>query len=154
MSFNRIQIFGYLGRDPELSYTPQGTAMCKFSVATTERRKNRESGDYEEQTTWFRCVAWGGAAERINEYFSKGSPIFVEGKMRVEEWTDREGAKRFSVEVNVSSWEFAGKSNDQQSNQSAQGNQGNQSGQAGAKTSGKQQQQRRGQQPPDEEIPF
>lgn len=108
MSFNRVQIFGYLGRDPELKYTPEGTAVCKVSVATTEKRKR--GGDSQDLTTWFRCTAWGKTAELISQHFSKGAPIFIEGKMHIEEYTDREGVQRYSVEVNVSSFEFTGKS--------------------------------------------
>ena len=66
MSFNKITIVGYLGRDPELRYTPQGTALCKMSIATTEKRKN-VTGEMEEHTTWFRVTAWGRQAELANE---------------------------------------------------------------------------------------
>jgi single-strand DNA-binding protein len=108
MSFNKIIIVGYLGRDPELKYTPQGAAVCNFSVATTEKRKNRE-GDQEDVTTWFRVTAWGRQAEAINQYFAKGSLIYVEGRLRIEEYTSRDGEQRFSAEVNMSGFEFLGK---------------------------------------------
>jgi len=64
MSFNKITIVGYLGRDPELRYTPQGTALCKMSIATTEKRKN-VTGETEEHTTWFRVTLWNGFVARI-----------------------------------------------------------------------------------------
>jgi single-strand DNA-binding protein len=106
-SFNKITIVGYLGRDPELRYTPQGTALCKMSIATTERRKN-VTGETEEHTTWFRVTAWGRQAELANEYLSKGRQVYIEGRLRLEEYTDREGQKRFSAEVNASDIQFLG----------------------------------------------
>jgi len=139
MSFNRVQIFGYLGRDPELKYTPEGSAVCKLSVATTEKRKNR-NGEPQDITTWFRCTAWGKTAELINEYFSKGSPIFIEGKLHIEDYKDREGNPRYSVEVNVSSFEFAGKAAGENAEAKPEGK-----AQANAAASGE---------TPDEDIPF
>lgn len=105
-SFNKITIVGFLGRDPELKYTPQGTANCKLSVATTEKRQDREF------TTWFRITVWGKQAELCNEYLYKGSQVYIEGRLRQEEYTDREGNKRFSLEVNATDVQFLGKKND------------------------------------------
>jgi single-strand DNA-binding protein len=107
MSFNKITIVGYLGRDPELRYTPQGTALCKMSIATSERRKN-VAGEMEEHTTWFRVTAWGRQAELANEYLAKGRQVYIEGRLRLEEYTDREGQKRFSAEVNATEIQFLG----------------------------------------------
>lgn len=107
MSFNKITIVGYLGRDPELRYTPQGTALCKMSIATTEKRKN-VAGEMEEHTTWFRVTAWGRQAELANEYLAKGRQVYIEGRLRLEEYTDREGQKRFSAEVNATEIQFLG----------------------------------------------
>jgi len=107
MSFNKITIVGYLGRDPELRYTPQGTALCKMSIATTEKRKN-VAGEMEEHTTWFRVTAWGRQAELANEYLAKGRQVYIEGRLRLEEYTDREGQKRFSAEVSANEIQFLG----------------------------------------------
>jgi single-strand DNA-binding protein len=107
MSFNKITIVGYLGRDPELRYTPQGTALCKMSIATTEKRKN-VAGELEEHTTWFRVTAWGRQAELANEYLAKGRQVYVEGRLRLEEYTDREGQKRISAEVSATDIQFLG----------------------------------------------
>ena len=107
MSFNKITIVGYLGRDPELRYTPQGTALCKMSIATTEKRKSA-SGETEEHTTWFRVTAWGRQAELANEYLAKGRQVYVEGRLRLEEYTDREGQKRFSAEGSATEIQFLG----------------------------------------------
>jgi single-strand DNA-binding protein len=107
MSFNKITIVGFLGRDPELKTTPQGTAVCKFSVATTERRKGI-TGESEEVTSWFRVTVWGRQAELANEYLSKGRQVYVEGRLRVEEYIDRDGNTRFSLEVNATDLQFLG----------------------------------------------
>lgn len=112
MSFNKITIVGYLGRDPELRYTPQGTAVCKMSVATTERRKN-VAGDMEEHTTWFRVTVWGRQAELANEYLSKGRQVYIEGRLRLTEYADRDGNPRISPEVNASDLQFLGQRGDQ-----------------------------------------
>ncbi len=111
MSFNKITIVGYLGRDPELRYTPQGTAVCNFSVATTEKRKNAR-GETEEHTIWFRVAAWGRQAEVAAEYLAKGRQVHVEGRLRLEEYTDREGNPRTSAEVNASDIHFLGQRGD------------------------------------------
>jgi single-strand DNA-binding protein len=111
MSFNKIIIVGYLGRDPELKYTPQGNALCKFPVATTERRKNAQ-GEPEEITTWFRVTVWGRQAELANEYLSKGRQVYVEGRLRLEEYIDREGHTRISPEVSALDLQFLGQRTD------------------------------------------
>lgn len=107
MSFNKITIVGFLGRDPELRYTPQGTAVCKMSVATTERRR-AASGETEEHTTWFRVTVWGRQAELANEYLGKGRQVYLEGRLRLEEYADREGNPRISPEVNATDIQFLG----------------------------------------------
>jgi single-strand DNA-binding protein len=110
-SFNKITIVGYLGRDPEIRYTPQGTAVCNISVATTERRKN-VAGEYEDHTTWFRVTLRNRQAELANEYLAKGRQIYIEGRLRQEEYTDREGNNRVSLEVNASEMQFLGRRED------------------------------------------
>ncbi|MDT5159416.1 MAG: single-strand DNA-binding protein [Acidobacteriota bacterium] len=105
MSFNKIIIVGNLGRDPELSYTPQGTAVCKFSVATNERRRDK-AGEQQDITTWFRVTVWGKQAENVSRYLSKGRKVYLEGRLHMEEWTDREGKPRTTLEVNASDVQF------------------------------------------------
>lgn len=112
MSFNKITIVGYLGRDPELRYTPQGTAFCRLSVATTEKRKNI-AGKVEDLTTWFRVTLWGRQAEVANEYLSKGRQVYIEGRLRVDEYTDREGHPQVSIEVTANDIQFIGRSDTQ-----------------------------------------
>lgn len=106
-SFNRITIVGYLGRDPDLRYTPQGTAVCNFSVATTERRKDR-SGEFQDLTTWFNVSLWGSRAEATNQYLSKGKLVYIEGRLTQREYQDRDGNTRTSLDVNASDLQFVG----------------------------------------------
>src|ERR1043166_3880171 len=101
MSFNKVIVVGNLGRDPELRYTPQGTPTCTFSMATNERRK-AAGGEQQDVTTWFRVTAWGRQAEAVAQYLTKGRSVYVEGRLRVEEWTDKDGKTRHSLEVNAS----------------------------------------------------
>ena len=106
-SFNKIVIVGYLGRDPEIRYTPQGMAVCNFTIATTEKSKDR-AGEMQDITTWFRVAAWGKTAELANQYLTKGKQVYVEGRLRQEEYTDRDGNRRQSLEVNATEIHFLG----------------------------------------------
>lgn len=114
MSFNKITLVGNLGRDPELRYTPQGTPVCSFTLATNEKRKDR-AGENQDITTWFRVTLWGRQAEAASQYLTKGRPIYVEGRLRVEEWTDRDGRQRYTLEVHATDMQFIGGRNDEAS---------------------------------------
>src|ERR687895_110228 len=105
MSFNKIIVVGNLGRDPEMRFTPQGTAVCSFTVATNERRKDK-TGEQQDVTTWFRVTVWGKQAETVSKYLTKGRSVYVEGRLHVEEWTDRDGKSRHTLEVNASDVQF------------------------------------------------
>ncbi|MBK9156258.1 MAG: single-stranded DNA-binding protein [Chloracidobacterium sp.] len=107
MSFNKIIIVGNLGRDPELRYTPQGVAVCNFSVATNEKKRDK-SGEMHDVTTWFKVTLWRQNAENASKYLTKGSPVYVEGRLRVEEWTDRDGNNRHTLEVQATEMHFLG----------------------------------------------
>jgi single-strand DNA-binding protein len=111
-SFNKVTIVGYLGRDPEIRYTPQGTPVCNFSVATTERRKDR-AGEFQDVTTWFRVTVWGKQAETANQYLAKGRQVYIEGRLRQDEFTDRDGNKRTTLEVNATDVQFLGSRQDE-----------------------------------------
>ncbi|MFZ4795716.1 MAG: single-stranded DNA-binding protein [Blastocatellia bacterium] len=106
-SFNKIIIVGHLGRDQETRYTPQGTAVSNFSLATSERRKDK-SGEQQDITTWFRVSLWGKQAENIGQYLLKGRQVYVEGRLRTEEYTDRDGNKRMSLEVSATDVQLLG----------------------------------------------
>jgi single-strand DNA-binding protein len=108
MSFNKIILVGNLGRDPELRYTPQGTPVCSFSLATNERRKDRTTGENNDVTTWFRVTLWGRQAETASQYLTRGRPVYIEGRLRIEEWTDRDGKPRHTLEVHATDMQFIG----------------------------------------------
>jgi single-strand DNA-binding protein len=108
MSFNKITLVGNLGKDPDFRYTPQGTPVCTMSLATNERRKDK-SGEFQDVTTWFRVTLWGKQAETAQKFLTKGSPIYIEGRLRIEEWTDRDGKNRFTLEVQATDMQFLGR---------------------------------------------
>lgn len=91
---NKIMLIGNLGRDPEMSYTPSGSAVTKFSVAVSRRSKDRQSGENREETTWFSVVAWERLAEICNQYLHKGSKVYLEGRMTSRKYTDKDGIER------------------------------------------------------------
>ncbi len=151
MSFNKIILIGNLGRDPEMRYTPQGTPVCSFTMATNERRKDK-SGETQDLTTWFKVTLWGKQAETASQYLTKGRPVYVEGRLRVEEWTDRDGKQRHTLEVHATDMQFIG---------SAEGADGGAQSRtrtqaAGASTSSKTQRAEEAPLPEiaDEDIPF
>lgn len=108
MSFNKIILVGNLGRDPELRYTPDGTPVCSFSLATNERRRDRATGENNDVTTWFRVTLWRRQAEVASQYLTRGKPVYIEGRLRVEEYTDRDGKTRHSLEVTATDMQFIG----------------------------------------------
>ena len=107
MSFNKVILVGNLGRDPELRYTPQGTPVCSFSMATNERRKDK-TGEMQDHVTWFKVTLWNRQAETAAQYLQKGRPVYIEGRLRVEEWTDRDGKPRHTLEVFATDMQFIG----------------------------------------------
>ncbi len=112
MSFNKIILVGNLGKDPELRYTPQGTPVCSFTMATNEKRKGN-SGEMQDTTTWFRITLWNKQAENASKYLTKGRPVYIEGRLRIEEWTDKEGKTRSSLEVHATDMQFIGSRGDE-----------------------------------------
>ncbi|MBI3193544.1 MAG: single-stranded DNA-binding protein [Ignavibacteriae bacterium] len=98
-SLNRATLIGYLGKDPEVSYTASGIAVAKFSIATNERWKD-ESGNLQEKTEWHNIVAWRKLAEICGQYLKKGSKVFLEGKIQTRSWDDKNtGVKRYATEI-------------------------------------------------------
>jgi single-strand DNA-binding protein len=91
-------LIGNLGRDPEIRYTQNGTAVANFTMATTDRWTDG-SGERREKTEWHRIVVWAKQAEIVGEYLKKGRQVYVEGSLQTREWTDREGQKRYTTEV-------------------------------------------------------
>jgi len=115
MSFNKIILVGHLGKDPELRYTPQSTAVCDFTMATNDRKRDK-SGEWQEVATWFRVTLWRNQAENAAKYLKKGSQVFIEGRLSLEEWTDRDGNTRQTLQVNASDMHFIGSRGDSAAN--------------------------------------
>ena len=106
-SYNRIILVGNLTRDPQLSYTPNNVAICKFGIATNHKRKDRE-GNLREEVCFVDCVVFGKAGETFNQYMAKGRPVLVEGRLKLDQWTSPEGDKRSKHEVVVENFTFLG----------------------------------------------
>lgn len=95
---NKVILIGNLGADPEIRYTQSGTPVVNFRVATTERWKD-QSGQQQEQTEWHSIVAWRRLAEICGEYLSKGSRVYIEGKLQTRKWQDQNGNDRYTTEI-------------------------------------------------------
>lgn len=104
---NKAILVGNLGRDPELRHTPNGQAVVNFTLATSENWTDK-SGERQERTEWHRIVVWGKTAEMCNQYLSKGRTVYIEGRIQTREWEDKEGAKRYTTEINASTVNFIG----------------------------------------------
>ncbi|MBD3232499.1 MAG: single-stranded DNA-binding protein [candidate division Zixibacteria bacterium] len=97
-SVNLAILIGNLGKDPELRYTPSGAAVASFSMATTEKWKDKD-GQLAERTEWHNIVCWGRQAEVANEYLKKGSPVYIEGRIQNRSYDDRDGNRRYITEI-------------------------------------------------------
>ncbi len=106
-SVNKVILIGNLGSDPEVKYTPSGSAVANFTLATNERWKDA-SGQDQEKTEWHRIVVWGKQAENCGQYLSKGRPAYIEGRLQTREWNDKEGTKRYTTEVVAQTVQFLG----------------------------------------------
>mgnify|MGYP002784567549 FL=1 len=98
-SINKVILIGNLGRDPEVRYTPNGSAVCNISVATTRNWKDKNSGDKVEETEWHRVVFYDRLAEIAGEYLKKGRPVYVEGRLKTRKWQDKDGVEKYTTEV-------------------------------------------------------
>lgn len=96
---NRVTLVGNLGRDPEMRSTANGSQVANFSVATAESVKR--DGQWEDHTEWHRCVAFARTAEIVGQYLSKGSQVYLEGKLRTRKYTDKQGIEKTSTEILV-----------------------------------------------------
>ena len=105
-SLNKVQLIGNLGADPEVRFTPGGAAVANLRLATTERWKDKQSGESKEQTEWHRVVVFGKLAELCREYLAKGRSIYVEGRLQTRSWDDKEGNKKYSTEVVAQTIQF------------------------------------------------
>ena len=107
MSVNKVILVGRLGQNPEVRYTPSGSAVANFSVATNEAWTDK-SGQKQERTEWHRVVVWGKLAELCNQYLQKGRQCYVEGRLQTREWADKDGVKKYSTEVQAQTVQFLG----------------------------------------------
>jgi len=98
-SVNKVILIGNLGRDPEVRYTPSGSAVCNVTLATTRSWKSKESGEKVEETEWHRIVFYDRLAEIAGEYLKKGRSIYVEGRLKTRKWTDKDGAEKYTTEI-------------------------------------------------------
>lgn len=96
-SLNKVMLIGNLGKDAELRHTPNGVPVTNFSLATTHRQKDPNTGDWNERTEWHDVVLW--RAERVSVYLKKGKKVFVEGRLQTRSWEDQQGQKRYRTEV-------------------------------------------------------
>jgi single-strand DNA-binding protein len=106
-SLNRVLLIGNLGADPELSYTPNGTAKAAIRMATREVWTGKD-GQKGERTEWHRVVAWGRLAEICGQYLTKGRQVFIEGRLQTRSWEDRDGNKRWTTEIVASGMQMLG----------------------------------------------
>jgi len=107
-SFNKVILLGNLTRDPELRYTPKGTAVARLGLAVNRSYKS-ETGETKEEVTFLDVDAWGKQAELISQYLRKGNPLFVEGRLRLDQWDDKQtGQKRSSVKIVMENFQFIG----------------------------------------------
>jgi single-strand DNA-binding protein len=105
MSINKVILIGTLGKDPELSYTGSGSAVCKFSMATSESW-NDKNGSRQERTEWHNIVVWGKLGELCNQYLAKGRKAFIEGSLHTRSWEDKQGTKKYMTEINAKNVQF------------------------------------------------
>jgi single-strand DNA-binding protein len=98
-SVNKVILVGNLGADPEVRYLPSGDAIANIRIATTERYKDKASGEYKENTEWHRIAFFGRLADIVSEYLKKGSSVYIEGRLRTRKWQAQDGTDRYSTEV-------------------------------------------------------
>ena len=111
MSVNKVIILGTVGRDPEVKYMPNGTAVTQLSLATNRKVKNQESGNWEDTTEWHRVVFFDKKAEAIGQYIKKGRQLFVEGRLQTRKW-EKDGIERYTTEIIAYEFSFVGNKSD------------------------------------------
>jgi single-strand DNA-binding protein len=116
MSLNKVLLIGNAGRDPEIRHLETGVAFVTLSIATTERYKDRNSGEMKEHTEWHTVVFWRGLAELVERHVRKGSQLFIEGRLRSRSWEDQSGQKRYVVEIMADTLRLLGRRPDGQEN--------------------------------------
>ncbi len=108
---NKAILVGRLGKDPEIKYTPSGTAVTNFTMATSENFKDKD-GQKQERTEWHRIVAFGKLAEICGEYLAKGKQVYIEGRIQTRSWDDKNGNKRYTTEIVANTMQMLGKADE------------------------------------------
>lgn len=104
-NYNKVLLMGNLTRDVELKYTPSNMAVANIGLAINRRYKGRD-GELKEETTFVDCEAWGYTAENMAKFFSKGRPVFIEGRLKLDTWQDKDGSNRSKLKVVIEAFEF------------------------------------------------
>ncbi|MBN4076776.1 single-stranded DNA-binding protein [Mariprofundus ferrooxydans] len=104
---NKVMLIGNLGADPETRFTQDGTCVCNLRLATTEKFKGRD-GNQQERTEWHRIVMWGRLGEIANQYLSKGSRVYIEGKIETQKWQDRDGKDQYTTQIRANEMKMLG----------------------------------------------
>jgi single-strand DNA-binding protein len=107
MAVNKVILVGNLGKDPELKYTSNQTAVARFSIATSERRKD-QSGNWTDHVEWHNIVTFGKTAENCSNYLKKGRQVYIEGRLQTNKWQDKEGRDRYTTEIIANTVQFLG----------------------------------------------
>lgn len=114
-SVNKVILVGNLGRDPEVRYLPSGDAVVNISIATTDKWKDKQTGEAKETTEWHKVNFFGKLAEIVGQYLKKGSTIYIEGSIHTRKYTDKDGAEKYSTEIKGASMQMLGGKNEGQS---------------------------------------
>ena len=118
---NKVILVGHLGKDPEMRYQQDGTAVANFSIATSEEWKDKQTGEKKERTEWHRIVAWRRLGEICGEYLSKGSQVYIEGKLQTQQY-ERDGITRYTTNIVASVVKFLGGGGGNGGQRSSRGN--------------------------------
>ena len=104
-NLNKVMLMGNLTRDPELRHTPSNTAVVNLGLAINRRWRN-QAGEQQEETTFVDCEAWGKTAELLNQYLKKGRPVYLEGRLKLDQWQDKDGQNRSKLKIVVEEFQF------------------------------------------------
>ena len=161
-SVNKVILIGNLGRDPEIRYAASGSAICNVTLATSRQWKDRNTGERQEETEWHRVVFYDRLAEVAGEYLKKGSPCYVEGRLKTRKWQDKDGMDRYTTEIVAESMQMLGSRGDAAGGSGYDGGYAGRAPQAGGGNRPAAQQQRQAPAAPagtgfddmDDDIPF
>src|SRR5690625_829921 len=116
-SVNKVIVLGNLGRNPEVRYSAEGSAICNLSIATSFNWRDRNTGERREQTEWHRVVMFGRLAEIASEYLNKGHSVYIEGRLQTRKWADQNGVERYTTEIVAEQMQMLGNRGDSQAQQ-------------------------------------